>query len=72
MSDLDLLDLNEINKNLNQYKYKFYLNCNSIYNILNNKLDETTLISLITYLLYDLDNYYLMSLKTLEDIWSSP
>ena len=58
MTDLDLLDLNEINKNLDQYKYKFYLNCDSIYNILSNKLDETTLISLMTYLLYDLDNYY--------------
>lgn len=58
MSDLDLLDLEQINKNLNEYKYKFYLNCKSIYNILTNKLEESTLLSIMTYLLYDLDNYY--------------
>jgi len=54
-----LLDLDIINKNLNDYKYKFYLNYKSIYNILNTKkkLDESVLVSLTSYLLYDLDNY---------------
>ena len=55
--DEKLLDLDIINKNLNDFKYKFYLNYNSIYNILNTKIEESILVSLITYLLYDLDNY---------------
>ena len=56
--ELDLSDLDIINDNLKKYNYKFYLNYKPLYNIIKTKLDESTLISLMTYLLYDLDNYY--------------
>ena len=67
---LDLLEI--INNNLDKFSYKIYRHCNSIYNIIDNivndrlnlqgkkiqVLKEPKIITLMTYLLYDLDNYY--------------
>ena len=60
--DLDniVLDtsLETINANLTKYKYKLYFYIDSIYNILTHNLSENTLILLLIYTLYDLNNYY--------------
>ena len=59
LNDLfDIINIDNINNNFKKYSYKFYTDCDSIYGILKHDLNETKLISLITYLLYDLDKYY--------------
>ena len=56
--DEPLDSLDKINKNVKENNYKLYSFTSTIYDILEYKLSETTMISLVTYLLYSLDNFY--------------
>lgn len=53
---LDTLD--KINNNLKINNYKLYTHIDTVYDILTHSLNETTIISVTTYLLYSLDKYY--------------
>ena len=56
--DEPLDSLDKINKNIKENSYKLYTFTNTIYDILKHKLSETSMIALVTYLLYSLDSFY--------------
>jgi len=73
--DFDFKDIKTINENLNQKKNEFYVNLPFIYDIINSNYILTTnapeYISLITYILYDLDNLNFYNKKWIFSIFEA-